>query len=203
MGHGWIVSCLQDCEESIQLEPGFVKPRLRRAAALRALGRDWEAGEAFRRVLVIEPGCKEAVEGLEDCMAAGGVVIQMLICVAGGEVDEDEMLQQAIAMSLEKDKEDDNEEELLKRALAMSLEAEDSAEPLDQEIEGDADCGVLCTYSFFVVTNHDTGSMESHIETAQKTGVFSFTARQLTTFPEALSQVPSAPRDKRPRCRRA
>ena len=56
-------STLQDCDESILLDPQFVKPQLRRAGALSTLGRVEEAWEAYRRVVTMEPGCQEAKRG--------------------------------------------------------------------------------------------------------------------------------------------
>ena len=51
---GWAPSSrphVQDCEESILLEPSLVKPHLRKATALRSLGRVQEALEEYTRVL--------------------------------------------------------------------------------------------------------------------------------------------------------
>ena len=44
-----------------------MKPLLRRAAALRSLGRVAEAGQEYERVVGMEEGCKEAQKGLRDC----------------------------------------------------------------------------------------------------------------------------------------
>ena len=60
------VTAVQDCEAAIRLEPGLVKAQLRRAAALRGLGRLEEAKEGYRRVLNIDPSCEDAKKGLEE-----------------------------------------------------------------------------------------------------------------------------------------
>ena len=65
-------SYCQDCDASIQVDPIWVKPRLRRAAALRSLGRVAEAGQEYERVVCMEEGCKEAQEGLRDCKQETG-----------------------------------------------------------------------------------------------------------------------------------
>ena len=49
-----------------------MKPRLRRAAALRSLGRVGEAGQEYQRVVAMEEGCQEAQEGLRDCRQETG-----------------------------------------------------------------------------------------------------------------------------------
>ena len=41
----------EDCDQSIMLDPRLVKPHLRKATALKAMGRDGEAEETLRRVL--------------------------------------------------------------------------------------------------------------------------------------------------------
>ena len=50
-----------------------MKPRLRRAAALRSLDRVGEAKQEYERVLGMEEGCQEAVEGLKACRQETGV----------------------------------------------------------------------------------------------------------------------------------
>ena len=65
-------STLQDCDESILLDPQFVKPQLRRAGALSTLGRVEEAWEAYRRVVRMEPGCEEARRGERECGERAG-----------------------------------------------------------------------------------------------------------------------------------
>ena len=65
-------NCCQDCDASIRLDPVWVKPRLRRAAALRSLGRVGQAGQEYERVVGMEEGCKEAEEGLRDCRLNSG-----------------------------------------------------------------------------------------------------------------------------------
>ena len=47
-----------------------MKPRLRRATALKTLGRLQEAVEEYRRVLGLDPRCNEAKEGLRECKQA-------------------------------------------------------------------------------------------------------------------------------------
>ena len=64
--------CCQDCDASIRVDPLWVKPRLRRAAALRSLGRVGEAGQEYERVVGMEEGCQEAQEGLRDCKQETG-----------------------------------------------------------------------------------------------------------------------------------
>ena len=54
---------IQDCDQSILVEPTFVEPQLTRVLALKALGRLDEAAETFRRILDIHDS-PEAVEGL-------------------------------------------------------------------------------------------------------------------------------------------
>ena len=65
-------SYCQDCDASIRVDPVLVKPRLRRAAALRSLDRVEEAGQEYERVLGMEEGCQEAEEGLRDCRPNSG-----------------------------------------------------------------------------------------------------------------------------------
>ena len=55
-----------DCNLGILLEPRALEPRLRRAAALRSLGRLQQAVEAYRGVLGMEPDCQEAKLGVEE-----------------------------------------------------------------------------------------------------------------------------------------
>ena len=49
-----------------------MKPRLRRAAALRSLDRVGEAIKEYEKVVGMEKGCKEAEEGLRDCKLKTG-----------------------------------------------------------------------------------------------------------------------------------
>ena len=65
-------SCCQDCDASIRLDPVWVEPRLRRAAALRSLGRVGEAGQEYEKVVAMEEGCQEAQEGLAYCRQETG-----------------------------------------------------------------------------------------------------------------------------------
>ena len=50
---------------TIRVDSLWVKPRLRRAAALRSLDRVAEAKQEYERVVAMEEGCQEAQEGLE------------------------------------------------------------------------------------------------------------------------------------------
>ena len=76
------ISCCQDCDASILLDPLFAKPRLRRAAALRSLGRVGEAAQEYERVVGMEPGWKEADEGLRRCkLESGAGPYQALILI--------------------------------------------------------------------------------------------------------------------------
>ena len=61
------VTVVQDCDAAIRLEPGLVKPHLRRAAALRGLERGQDAREGYERVLTLQPGHQEAEDGLKEC----------------------------------------------------------------------------------------------------------------------------------------
>ena len=54
------------------MDPLWVKPRLRRAAALRSLDRKGEARQEYERVARMEDGCKLAHKGLRDCMQDRG-----------------------------------------------------------------------------------------------------------------------------------
>ena len=54
------------------MDPLWVKPRLRRAAALRSLDRVGEAIKEYKSVVGMEKGCKEAEEGLRDCKLKTG-----------------------------------------------------------------------------------------------------------------------------------
>ena len=49
-----------------------MKPQLRRADALRNLGRMEEAEEAYRRVLGLQPDSEEAKDGLKECNLMSG-----------------------------------------------------------------------------------------------------------------------------------
>ena len=61
----------QDCEKSIQQDPGISKPLLIKAAAMRSLDKEQEAMGAYRRVLELDPECQEAIQGLEECQETG------------------------------------------------------------------------------------------------------------------------------------
>ena len=50
----------QDCNTSIALEPHFVKPKLRRALALRSQERWEESKSGYLAVLKLDPSCIEA-----------------------------------------------------------------------------------------------------------------------------------------------
>ena len=54
------------------MDPLWIEPRLRRAAALRSLGRVGEAGQEYERVVRMEQGCQEAQEGLRDSQVKSG-----------------------------------------------------------------------------------------------------------------------------------
>ena len=60
-----------------------MEPRLRRAAALRSLGREGEAGQEYERVVGMEEGCQEAEEGLRACRPEIGI---WNLCRAGVSV---------------------------------------------------------------------------------------------------------------------
>ena len=60
-------SCFQDCDASIRLDPLWLEPQLRRAAALKILDRVGEAMQEYERVEGMKEGCLEAQEGLMDC----------------------------------------------------------------------------------------------------------------------------------------
>ena len=60
-------SLSQDCNSSIALDPHFVRPRLRKAFALRSQGKWRESLSGYMAVLELEPSCSEANEGLEFC----------------------------------------------------------------------------------------------------------------------------------------
>ena len=49
-----------------------MEPRLRKAAALRSLGRLVEAGQEYERVVGMDKGCQEAQEGLRHCRQETG-----------------------------------------------------------------------------------------------------------------------------------
>ena len=68
----YLYSCFQDCDARIRLDPLWVEPRLRRAAALRSLDRLVEAGQEYERVVAMEEGCLEAQEGLRHCRQETG-----------------------------------------------------------------------------------------------------------------------------------
>ena len=55
-----------------------MKPRLRRAATLKTLGRTEEALEAFRKVLLLEPDCQEARRGVQVILRDPAVIIARL-----------------------------------------------------------------------------------------------------------------------------
>ena len=65
----------------------MVKPRLRRATALRSLGRVGEARQEYERVVGMEEGCKEAQEGLRDCKQETGdlnyIYVEHLVLILG------------------------------------------------------------------------------------------------------------------------
>ena len=52
---------------SIALEPHFVKPKMRKASALRSEGKWPESFKVYTAVLQLEPSCAEAREGLGYC----------------------------------------------------------------------------------------------------------------------------------------
>ena len=62
-----LLSSLQDCKRSISLDPHFVKPRLRRALALRSQKKWKESRRDYKAVLEMDHACKEAKDGLECC----------------------------------------------------------------------------------------------------------------------------------------
>jgi len=115
--------CLEDCDQSILLDPLLVKPHLRKATALKAMGRDQEVEVTLRRVLDLEPRCEEAIKGLIDCQnqQTPGLCEEKQI----GDGAED-MLRNDGEMSLtqEEDLDDsqaESEDKLLKLAMAMSM----------------------------------------------------------------------------------
>ena len=57
---------------SLQAEPGNIKALLRRGTAREALGRWQEAEEDMRAALQLQPGNKEAQEGLQWLQARAG-----------------------------------------------------------------------------------------------------------------------------------
>ena len=67
------------------MDPLWVKPRLRRAAALRSLGRVGDAKQEYERVVRMEEGCKEAQEGLRDCRQETGELNnkKLKLCIFG------------------------------------------------------------------------------------------------------------------------
>ena len=71
-GDGLALHPLQDCEAGIKLEPVLVKLQLRRADALKSLGKVEEAAEAYTGVLSLKPDSEEAKEGLKECHLMSG-----------------------------------------------------------------------------------------------------------------------------------
>ena len=57
---------IQDCDRSILADPAFLKPYLRRALALKAIGRVEEAIEAYRMVLT---------KASDNSVAAGDLLV--------------------------------------------------------------------------------------------------------------------------------
>ena len=57
---------IHDCDQSILADPTFLKPYLRRALALKAIGRVEEAIEAFREVLT---------KARDNTVAAGDLLV--------------------------------------------------------------------------------------------------------------------------------
>ena len=55
----------QDCDKSIRLDKYFVKPRLRKALALRLQKKMKEAQSEYEQVLQMESDCQEALQGLK------------------------------------------------------------------------------------------------------------------------------------------
>ena len=55
-----------------------MKPRLRRGATLKTLGRTEEALEAFRKVLLMEPDCQEARQGAQVILRDPAVLMARL-----------------------------------------------------------------------------------------------------------------------------
>ena len=66
-GNSDAFSLTQDCNTSIALDPHFIKPKLRRAFALRSQEKWEESLSGYKGVLKLEPTCGEAKEGLGYC----------------------------------------------------------------------------------------------------------------------------------------
>ncbi|CAB4059798.1 STIP1 [Lepeophtheirus salmonis] len=59
---------LKDCEKAIELDPTFIKAYLRKANALKGMGKTSQATVAYEKALEIDPTCSEASEGRRNCM---------------------------------------------------------------------------------------------------------------------------------------
>lgn len=58
-------AAIQDCDAALTLDNTYVKAYARRASAKHALGRLKEAMKDYERVVELQPGNKQAVEGIE------------------------------------------------------------------------------------------------------------------------------------------
>ena len=92
---------------------------MRRASALKALGRVDEAITAYRGVLNLDPDCKEALDGLKKCQQMKGKATKAWwICTKStsgahnvDEEDEEDILRKALALSMEPFSSEDKEED--------------------------------------------------------------------------------------------
>eukprot|EP00090_Calanus_glacialis_P018022 TRINITY_DN27951_c0_g1_i1.p2 TRINITY_DN27951_c0_g1~~TRINITY_DN27951_c0_g1_i1.p2 ORF type:complete len:221 (-),score=77.69 TRINITY_DN27951_c0_g1_i1:36-698(-) len=104
--------CLKDCNKSLSVEPMSIQPQLMRGNVLRNLGRTKEARKKFKKVLELQPGCSEAEEGIKNSEVTAGVSLE----------PEQQKEDIGLSMSQEEREEDEpSEEELLQQAIALSL----------------------------------------------------------------------------------
>jgi Tfp pilus assembly protein PilF len=58
-------AAIQDCDTALELNRTYVKAYARRATAKQSLGRLKEAKEDYEQLLILQPGNKQASDGIE------------------------------------------------------------------------------------------------------------------------------------------
>ena len=58
---------LKDCDQSIGLDPSFIKAYLRKAMVHRGMGQTSKAQSTYEKALELDSNCSEALEGYRNC----------------------------------------------------------------------------------------------------------------------------------------